>query len=426
MNIAIVGAGISGLTAAYELTKAGHVVCVFEKESYLGGLAYGFKEKNWDWSLEYAYHHLFTNDNAILNFVKELGLENKLITKRPITATLYDGFMYQLDSAKTLLTFPGLSFLDRIRTGLLIAAMKFNPFWQPLERSTAKEIALAIGGIAGWKTIWEPLMTGKFGEYADRVAASWLWARIVKRTPRLMYFEGGFHTFIETLAEKITQQGGNILTNTRIFQIKTEETWTIMYGKKKTAFDKVLLTIPTPLAKKLLIPHASQLEAYFQKPCSIPHLHAQVMILKTKEPILNDIYWLNITNRSFPFLAVVAHTNFIDKSHYGGNHITYIGNYLPLNHPFLKMKKQALLKTFMPYLKKLNPNSKLSAVSCELFVGPFAQPVHEKNYSTYAPKLQTPMPNLYLANMDSIYPWDRGTNYAVELGQKAAAEMVKT
>ena len=31
-----------------------------------------------------------------------------------------------------------------------------------------------------------------------------------------------------------------------------------------------------------------------------------------------------------------------------------------------------------------------------------------------------PVPHLYLANMDLVNPWDRGTNYAVELGQRAA------
>jgi len=25
---------------------------------------------------------------------------------------------------------------------------------------------------------------------------------------------------------------------------------------------------------------------------------------------------------------------------------------------------------------------------------------------------------LYLANMQQVYPWDRGTNYAVEIGEK--------
>ncbi|CAN4091082.1 unnamed protein product [Withania somnifera] len=39
MKVAVVGAGISGLVAAYELAKAGVEVVVYEKEHYLGGHA---------------------------------------------------------------------------------------------------------------------------------------------------------------------------------------------------------------------------------------------------------------------------------------------------------------------------------------------------------------------------------------------------
>ena len=59
---------------------------LFEKEKTLGGLAHGFTRPGWDWHLESAYHHLFTNDKAILGLIKELGLADKLIVKRPITA----------------------------------------------------------------------------------------------------------------------------------------------------------------------------------------------------------------------------------------------------------------------------------------------------------------------------------------------------
>jgi hypothetical protein len=30
------------------------------------------------------------------------------------------------------------------------------------------------------------------------------------------------------------------------------------------------------------------------------------------------------------------------------------------------------------------------------------------------------MPGLYLASMSQVYPWDRGTNYAVEIGRRVA------
>ncbi len=389
MKIAIIGGGITGLTAAYALAKKDHQVTVFEKEKTLGGLAHGFKLPDWDWHLESAYHHLFTNDTAILGLIKKLGLSDKLIITRPVTATLWNGVSYPLDSPIHLLRFPALPLVDRLRTGVLLAALKLNPFWQPFEWLTAKQLFQSIGGRRAWEAIWEPLMIGKFGTYADRVAASWLWARIKKRTQKLYYIKGGFHTLISALEKAIIQRGGTIKKNC---------TYTV---SSRGAFDRLLLTIPTPT--------------------TIPHLHAQVLILETKEPILKNTYWLNVTDRSFPFLAVVAHTNMIDKKYYGSHHITYFGNYLPEGHPYLSMTKEQLLKKFWPYIKKLNPKLRSNEVTkLYIFTGFYAQPVHELHYSRRAPKLKTSIKGLYLANMDSIYPWDRGTNYAVELGLHAA------
>lgn len=397
MNIAIIGGGFTGLTAAYELGKRGHAVTVFEKEKHLGGLAYGFKQLNWEWYLEGGYHHWFTNDYAMMELLDEFHLSKKLIIKRPITANYYNGNIYQLDSALSLLRFPLLPIFDKFRTGALLAFLKINPFWKPLESITAKEFFLRFGGRNAWKILWEPLMVGKFGTYAKSVAASWLWARIKKRTPRLAYIEGGFHAVIEALEKTIKKQGGTIKTHTELKELPK-------------GFDKILLTAPTPVAKKFVsldIP-------------KIPHLHAQTLILETKEPILKDVYWLNVTDRSFPFLAVVDHTNFMDKKYYGGNHITYFGNYLPQGHKYLSMTKEELLKKFMPFIQRISLNTKLSVLNTFLFVGPFAQPVHQLHYSKIAPNLKPLIPNLYLANLDSIYPWDRGTNYAVELGKKVA------
>lgn len=400
MKVAVIGGGFTGLAAAYELTKKGHKVTLFEAGPLLGGLAYGFKEPHWDWSLEYAYHHWFTNDRAMLKLIKELRLENKLIIARPITASLYKNKPYQLDSAFNLFMFPGLSVFDKLRTAALLAYLKINPFWKPLENITAEHLLTSIGGRRAYQVLWEPLLIGKFQQYANKVSAAWFWARIKKRTPRLAYMEGGFRTVINALAKR----SGKVYLNKKILSLT-----------ELSAFDKVLLTAPTPIAKKL-VPEL--------KSSPIPHLWAQTLILETKEPILKDVYWLNITDRSFPFLAAVAHTNFMDKRHYGGHHLTYFGNYLPVGHTYLSMSKEQLLEVFLPYIKKLTKN-KLDILHSFMFVGPFAQPVHLLHYSENIPPFATPLPNVFLANMDSIVPWDRGTNYAVELGQKAAQKIMK-
>lgn len=443
MKIAIVGGGFTGLTAAYELTKSGHKVTLFEKDKELGGLANGFKSKSWDWPLEKAYHHWFTGDRAILDLIKELGLSDKIIIKRPITANFWHGRAYQFDSVKDFLRYPGLSTVDKFRTALLLVFLKGNPFWQPLESLTSENLIKAIGGAHAWHELWEPLMKAKFGDLSSKVAASWFWARIKKRTPSLGYFAGGFQTLVDKLSSEIENSGGKIYVNTSISSIGLESRSTNHeLGKKyqihnsklkihNSSFDAVLLTVPTPIAQKLLA-SSSSLPLFHSS--TIPHLHAQTLILETKEPILKEagpersrrVYWLNILDRNFPFLAVVAHTNFMDKKFYGGHHLTYFGNYLPAGHPYLSMTKEELLQTFVPFIRRINPsfNYQLSTINYKLFTAPFAQPVHLLHYSKLAPKLETGVKGVYLANLDSVYPWDRGTNYAVELGQKAAKQII--
>lgn len=51
-KIAIVGAGLAGMSAAYDLLNGGHTVTLYEASEQTGGLATGFKSDRWDWPLE--------------------------------------------------------------------------------------------------------------------------------------------------------------------------------------------------------------------------------------------------------------------------------------------------------------------------------------------------------------------------------------
>ncbi len=414
MKIAILGGGFTGLSAALKLLSKGHEVIIFEKENNLGGLAVGFKNPKWNWTLEKGYHHWFTNDSAILKLAKYVGQE--IVVKRPLTDVFIDNKTFHFDSAISLLKFPKLTLLNRVRLGLSLLYLKSVNNYKKFENQKAYEWIKKWMGQKSLSLIWDPLLTGKFGEYKNDIALTWFWARIKKRTPSLAYPMGGFKVFADRIGEEIKKLGGKILLDTTVTLIKkSPKKVQILANGKKFEFDKVIVTLPSPIFTKITngLP-----EGYIKKINSIPHLFAQVLILILKKPFMDKTYWLNILEKDFPFLVLAEHTNFMDPKDYGGQHILYIGNYLPIDHLYLKISKIKLLKIFKPYLKKIN--SKFTILDSLLFIAPFAQPVVTVDYPKLIPTFKTPLKNIYLANLDMVYPWDRGTNYAVELGEQVA------
>lgn len=109
MKIAIIGAGIAGLSAAYDLLDAGHQVVLYEASDTTGGLARGFRDDNWDWSLEHFYHHLFETDDAIIGLVEELGIRDQLFFPTPKTSIYDNGTIYPFSNPIDWWKFPALT-----------------------------------------------------------------------------------------------------------------------------------------------------------------------------------------------------------------------------------------------------------------------------------------------------------------------------
>jgi protoporphyrinogen oxidase len=420
MKIGIIGAGFTGLAAAYYLQKEGHDVTLFEKDSEPGGLAIGYKKKGWDWSLEEHYHHWFTNDASVLSLAKEIN--HTVIIRRPKTSSYVENETYQLDSPLSLLKFPRLSLSDRLRMGASLALLRYNPFWKPLEKFRAEPYLIKVMGKTGYKKIWEPLMINKLGTYAKTVSLAWFWARVYKRTSNLAYPKGGFLEFAKHLEQVIKNGGGKFFYNTEVSEISSNSRTTVKFKTQKNQkfttdnYDKIIVTVPFFIFSKI----APQLpKSYILKYSSLLGIGAVNMVLRLSAPFLPDnTYWLNMCDINSPILAIVEHTNFMDKKNYNNEHLLYVGNYMETTDKRFNMTKEKLLDLYDPYLKKINPDYKKHLIDYEVFRAPFAQPIIPPNYSTKIPSLKTPLKNIYLANIQQVYPWDRGTNYAVEIGKK--------
>lgn len=424
MKVGIIGAGVAGLTAGYELTKAGHQAILFEAAPRVGGLAAGFRADHWDWHLEHFYHHLFTNDDAIIDLTHEIGIDDQYFERTPVTAYFCSGNIYPLDNPAAVLRFPHIPILDRLRMGLIILYLRLQPNWQSLESVTAHEWLPKYMGWPAYETIWEPMLIGKFGDGYQEVPMSWFWARIHKRTRSLGYYAGGFQTFVDALADRVRGQDGMIHLSTPVRSVLHDEAGQLrlLTDRADDVFDAVIATVSPDLMIRLVSDLPSDFLAELR---DLNSLGAIALIIATDRPITDDIYWLNLNKREFPFLAFVEHTNFISPVHYGGDHLAYLGDYLPPTHPYFSMDAEELFEVFQPALRRINPTFEPAWVKqMWLFKTAYAQPVVPLNYSQHIPPLDTPVPGLYFASMSQVYPWDRGTNYAVEIGQRVARRIM--
>ena len=422
MKIAIIGAGFGGMAAAYDLRKAGHDVTIFESANYVGGLASGFKEPYWDWSVEKFYHHWFQSDHEMLGLIHELGLDDKVHFPRPLTVMLYKGKWYPFDSIINALRFPGLGFgFNKIRFGFVGLFLRLTNNWRALEKVTADAWMMKWAGKQVYEQMWKPLLIGKFGPFYKDVNMAWMWARIKARTTRLGTFEGGFQKFADLFAEILRGLGVEIRLGAKVESIKREQAGlSIRSEKGSESFDKVLVTTSPNLMAKL----APDLpENYLKGLLDLKSMGAVVMTLALKHPLSKQgYYWFNVPkDEGYPFLALVEHTNFVSKDNFGGDHIVYAGDYLELGHEYFSMTDQQLLESFIPAFKKFNSEFTRDWVK-KIWVSKtnYAQPVPLVNHSRNIPAIKTPIGGLYFASMSQVYPWDRGTNFAVEIGRKAA------
>lgn len=428
-NIAVIGAGIGGMSAAYDLNKAGHSVTIFEASDHPGGLAEGFKEPHWDWSVERFYHHWFASDKHMLGLIEELGWSDEVIFPTPITVMYHKGKFYPFDSIKAALLYPGLGFgINKIRFGLVGVYLRLTNNWRELEKYTTEEWMRAKAGNQVYETMWEPMMIGKFGEkWAKKVNMAWMWARLHARTTKLGTFKGGFQRFADKFANELVARGVNLRLNSPIANIQKSTHGHVEITLKdgsKESFDQVLVTLSPGLMAKMA-PELS--ENYLQGLLNLHSMGAVVMTVSLKERLSPEgYYWYSIPKKAgFPFLALVEHTNFLKPEYFGGDHILYIGDYLEVDHPNFKKSDEELKNEFLPHLKKINPSFDMSWVK-KVWVSktPYAQPIPLVNHSKNIPAIQTPIDGLYFASMSQVYPWDRGTNFAVEIGRKAARLML--
>jgi len=427
LKVGIIGAGVAGMSAAWDLVNAGYDVTVYEAGSEVGGLASGFRDENWDWSLEKFYHHWFETDEDIKKILTEMGQWGQVIFPRPKTSYWIDGDVVRSEISPSAIFLP-ISLPATARMGFAGIYLKMLSNGIQLEKHTAHDWLTRYMGTEAYDKFFRPLLIGKFGEQYQDVNMAWMWARVKARSLHLGIYQGGFQAFLDALGEAITQKKASINLDSPVDRLHIADDKPVLTVKgEETVFDRVIST--TSPQRLLKMADGLSETPYGEKVDNLNSIGAVCVIYAMKQSVLTDgTYWLNLpadspdkTKSQFPFLALVEHTNWLPKEHYGGDHIIYAGDYVPVDHEYFQMSDDELAERFLQVMPTFNPDFKPEWVRKSwVFRAPYAQPVPKVNHSQNIPALQTPLSGVYWASMSQVYPWDRGTNFAVEIGRQVA------
>ncbi|MCX6808707.1 MAG: FAD-dependent oxidoreductase [Candidatus Berkelbacteria bacterium] len=403
-RVAIIGAGITGLALGYFLSKQNFQVTVYEKQDEIGGLLQISESQGV--LFEKYYHHFFSSDSSLISLLDDLGLKSNIRWHKSNIAFLANKHFYDFNSPNDLISLPFLSLWAKFRFGLGYLFVKISPYRLLNLAKTASRLIIFTFGLENYSKIWHPLLAGKFGTEAEKVAASWFAARIKTRASSnsgkgeyLGYLAGSFKALLTRLEKSIRLNGGEIILNSKIEKI-TKKNGKFLVNKNE--FDFVVSTTPT-----------------FSRNRNTKYLGVVCVVLTLSQK-LTDYYWVNILDERLPFKVMVEHTNLIGAE--ANRHLVYLAEYLDPNSLRYSAGDNEFVTEYLATLESIFPGVSQSMISSTVFRSPIAQPVITKNFKQL--KSETDIPNYFEITMAHIYPEDRGLNYGIKMAKELSQKIV--
>ena len=427
-RIAIIGGGVAGLVAAYELVKAGAKVILFERDTELGGLASSVAIGSGQ-RIERYYHFICRPDRPYFEMLAELGLGERVRWVTTEMGLFFKGRMHTIGDPLKLLAFPYLSPGDKLRFFAAAAMGAVCPAdaWQKLENTPAPEWLVRTYGQRVYDILYEPLLRLKFHENINEVSAAWMWGRFRRvaksRTALgkdyLGYIEGGTDAYVSALSGFLRERGAELRTGAAIERIVIEggRVRGVVCGSETVAVDCALSTAPIPAFLEMV---ADQTGPYFENLRRLKYLGVSVMLLQLNRQF-SPYFWLNISDPGIDLAGIIEYTNLNPSAAPAGSAVLYLPQYMSSGHPLRTVKDEDLLDIYCGYLRRLNPAFDRSWVTgYRVHRDPYAQPICGLDFVSRIPSMKTPVEGLYLTDSYQLHPGDRTICDSTRLGKDAA------
>ena len=433
MNVCIIGGGMMGLAIAYHLSKTGINVVVLEKDKEVGGLSRSAEVApglRWD----RFYHVILSTDTDLLNFLDEIGLSLSIKFKATKTGFYTDGRLHSMSNIMEFLTFRPLSFFNKIRLGIGILFASRIEKGDRLGKVYAKNWLIKVFGRRNYEKMWDPLLRSKLGSASSKASGTFIWT-IIKRyystrhkgskEELLGCVEGGYHSILQKIKEKLEEKGVVILpehTARKIIPEPNGQLRIVVNKNEEKIFDKVVVTLPNPNIVPLLPSGTNGLKSKLHQ---IDYLNLTCAVLVLKDS-LSPYYVTNITDPGFPFTGIIEATNVLPTEDLKGHALVYLPRWMPKDDPFIKLKEEEILNQFIEGLRKIFPSFKNEKVLYANVHREFnVQPVQAVGYEKNIPSMNTGIEGLYLMNTSMIKNSTLNNNQVIKLARKAAEKIVQ-
>ena len=280
MKVAIVGGGIAGLSAAYELHKSGVEFTLFESSARLGGVIR--TEAVGDFLMEAGPDSFLSEKSAARELCAESGLEGELIGSNDARRKTYvlvrsklvplpDGLQFFVPT-NPMATF--FSALFPIATKLKFVQEWFAspPAETHQDESVADFVARHFGADAV-ERLADPLLSGVYGGQARDLSVQAVLPRMAKmeaergslirgmmalrrktsgqRPPIFTTLKGGMQQMVDAIGARIP--AASVMLRTGVSEItRGERGWRLRCNGEVKEFDALALAVPAPVAGKML------------------------------------------------------------------------------------------------------------------------------------------------------------------------------